>query len=282
MTPAIRSIKLANGVRLHYAEQGDAGGMPVVMLHGITDSWRSFESVMAHLPASLRVFALSQRGHGESDRPGRYRTRDFAGDAAAFIEELGLGPALVVGHSMGSVNAMRLAIDRPDLLRGLVVAGAFAGFSGNAALVDFHRTAIEPLRDPIDPDFAAEWQRSTLAQPVPPAFFDMVVRECLQVPAAVWRNAFAALFDDDFAAELDRIAMPTLVVWGDRDAFCPSDDQERIVRAIRGSRLLTYEGAGHALHWEQPARFANDLASFAKTLASRDPQSRTAADAAKA
>ena len=43
MTPAIRSIQLANGVRLQYAEQGDPGGMPVVMLHGITDSWRSFD-----------------------------------------------------------------------------------------------------------------------------------------------------------------------------------------------------------------------------------------------
>jgi len=268
MTPILRSIQLADGVRLHYAEQGDPGGMPVVMLHGITDSWRSFESVMAHLPASLRVFAVSQRGHGESDRPGSYRTRDFAADAAAFIEALDLGPALVVGHSMGSANAMRLAIDRPDLLRGLVTAGAFAGFRDKAELVAFHRSTIEPLRDPIDPAFAAEWQQSTLAQPVPPAFFDMVVRECLRAPAVVWRDAFAALFEDDFAAEIGRIAVPTLVVWGDRDAMCPPGDQERILRAIASSRLLTYAGAGHALHWEEPARFADDLAGFATALAS--------------
>ena len=268
MTPILRSIQLADGVRLHYAEQGDPGGMPVVMLHGITDSWRSFESVMAHLPASLRVFAVSQRGHGESGRPGRYRTRDFAADAAAFIEALDLGPALVVGHSMGSANAMRLAIDRPDLLRGLVAAGAFARFGDKAELVEFHRSTITPLRDPIDPDFAAEWQRSTMAQPVPPAFFATVVRECLQAPAAVWRDAFAALFDDDFAAEIGRIAVPTLVVWGDRDAMCPRGDQERIVRAIAGSRLLAYAGAGHALHWEEPVRFADDLAAFASALTS--------------
>lgn len=267
MKPAIRSMTLAGGVCLQYAEQGDRDGVPVVLLHGITDSWRSFESVMAHLPATLRVFALSQRGHGASDRPGRYRTRDFAADAAAFIEALGVGPAVVVGHSMGSANAMRLAIDRPDLLRGLVTAGAFASFSGNAGLVEFHRSTVALLRDPIDPGFAAEWQQSTLAQPVPPAFFDMVVRECLQAPAVVWRDAFAALFDDDFAAELHRIDVPTLVVWGDRDAMAPAGDQQRIVRAIAGSRLLTYEGAGHALHWEQPARFAADVASFASAVA---------------
>ena len=164
---------------------------------------------------------------------------------------------------MGSANAMRLAIDRPDLLRGLVAAGAFAGFRDKPELVEFNRSVIAPLRDPIDRGFAAEWQQSTLAQPVPPAFFDTVVRECLQAPAIVWRDAFSALFEDDFAAEIDRIAVPTLLVWGDRDAMCPHGDQERIVRAIKGSRLLTYEGAGHALHWEEPARFASDLARFA-------------------
>jgi len=131
-----------------------------------------------------------------------------------------------------------------------------------------HRSAVEPLRDPIDPDFAAEWQQSTLAGSVAADFFDMVVRECLKAPAAVWRDAFAALFEDDFAADMHRIVRPTLVVWGDRDTMAPAADQERIVRTIEGSRLLTYHGAGHALHWERPARFADDVASFANAVAS--------------
>jgi non-heme chloroperoxidase len=271
MTPALHQIELSTGVRLHYAEQGDPAGTPVVLLHGITDSWRSFEPVMAHLPASLRVFSVSQRGHGDSDRLDSYRTRDFAADAAAFIEALSLGSALVVGHSMGSVNAMRLAIDRPELVRGLVLAGAFAAFRTNEAVIEFHRTVIEPLRDPIDPAFAAEWQQSTLAQPVPPAFFETVVAETLKVPATVWRAGFAGLLEDDFAAELQRITAPTLVVWGDRDSFSPRADQDRILEAIRGARLVTYGGAGHALHWEEPARFARDLADFAAHSAATKP-----------
>jgi non-heme chloroperoxidase len=266
MTPIDRFIDLPTGVRLHYAEHGDPQGLPVVMLHGITDSWRSFETVMPHIAPSLRVFSLSQRGHGDSDRPGRYRTRDFGADAAAFIEALGLAPAVVVGHSMGSVNAMRLAIDRPDLLRGLVLAGAFASFGDNPAVVAFHREAIEPLRDPIDPAFVEEWQRSTLAGPVDPDFFDVVVRESMKLPAAVWRDAFAPLFDDDFTAELHRIRTPTLVLWGDADAFSPRADQQRLLEAISGSRLVTYERAGHALHWEQPVRFAGDVSAFVKSL----------------
>jgi pimeloyl-ACP methyl ester carboxylesterase len=272
MTSALHHIELSTGVRLRYAEQGDPAGMPVVLLHGITDSWRSFEPVMAHLPASLRVLAVTQRGHGDSDRPGSYRTRDFAADAAAFIEALQLGPALVVGHSMGSVNAMRLAIDRPELVRGLVAAGAFAAFRTNEAVVEFHRTVIEPLRDPIDPAFAAEWQRSTLAQPVPPAFFDTVVSEALQVPADVWRAGFAGLLEDDFSADLHRITAPTLVVWGDRDTFSPRADQGHLLDTVRGSRLVIYEGAGHALHWEEPERFARDVADFAAQVGAPAPE----------
>ena len=136
-------------------------------------------------------------------------------------------------------------------------------------MVEFHRTVIEPLRDPIEPAFAAEWQQSTLAQPVPPAFFEAVVAETLKVPAAVWRAGFAGLLEDDFSAELGRIAAPTLVAWGDRDSFSPREDQDHIAAKIRGARLVVYTGAGHALHWEEPARFARDVADFASQLAPR-------------
>lgn len=267
MKPSIRFVRLATGVRVEYAEQGDPAGTPVVLLHGITDSWRSFETVMAQLPASLRVTSLSQRGHGESDRPPSYRTREFAADAAAFIEALGLQHAIVVGHSMGSVNAMRLAIDRPDLVKGLVLAGSFATFSGNAAVVEFQRDIDVALSDPIGRTFVEDWQRSTLAHPVDPGFFDRIVDETLKLPASVWHAAFGALLEDDFASELHRIAAPTLLTWGEADAFAPHADQIRIRDALKRSTLVIYEGAGHALHWEQPARFAADVVQFVRALA---------------
>ena len=267
MQPDVRFVRLPSGVRLEYAEQGSPAGLPVVMLHGITDSWRSFETVMQHLPASLNVFSLSQRGHGESDRPQSLRTSDFAADAAAFIETLGLRRALVVGHSMGSANAMRLAIDRPDLLHGLVLAGAFAGFRANAALAEFHREAIVPLRDPIERAFIEEWQRSTLARPIDPAYFDSIVRETMKVPARVWHDAFGALFDDAHSDGMHRIEAPALLAWGGLDSFAPRADQDTILGRVRGSRLVVYEGAGHALHWEEPARFAVDVAAFAQAIA---------------
>ena len=69
LTSDVKSVKLSNGVTLPYVEQGDPSGVPVVLLHGITDSWRSFAPVLPSLPASIHAFALTQRGHGDADRP---------------------------------------------------------------------------------------------------------------------------------------------------------------------------------------------------------------------
>ena len=79
MEPIVKDIALANGLRLQYAEQGDAEGTPpLVLLHGIADSWRIFGPLLAELPNSVHAYALSQRGHGDSDRPDTgYRTQDF-------------------------------------------------------------------------------------------------------------------------------------------------------------------------------------------------------------
>jgi pimeloyl-ACP methyl ester carboxylesterase len=261
------TAQLRTGVELPYVEQGDAAGVPVILLHGITDSWRSFEPVLPHLPRSLRAYALTQRGHGDASRPWTgYRTRDFAADVAAFMDAAGLERAIVVGHSMGSSNALRFALDYPGRALGLVLLGAFASYGDKAELAEFRDTVVRPLADPIDAEVAREFQLSTLARPVAPEFLDMVVRESLKAPAHVWRAAFEGLFEDDFAGELHRIQVPVLVAWGERDAFCPRADQDRLLATIAGARLAVYEGCGHALHWEEPRRFAGDLAAFAAGL----------------
>jgi non-heme chloroperoxidase len=278
MAPSVKSVELPSGVRLQYVEQGDEAGVPVLMLHGVTDSWRSFSPVLPHLPASIRAFALSQRGHGDSDCPvaAGYRTREFAADLAGFTTALGLGPVVVVGHSMGATNAKRFAIDHPERTSGLALIGAFASYRSNLALVEFWQSAVSRLTDPIAPAFAREFQESTLARPVPPAFLDLVVRESLKVPARVWRGAFAGFFEDDFADELAEIAAPTAIFWGDRDALARRVDQDALVASIPGSRLFVYGGTGHALHWEEPERFAADLTAFVTGLADADARSRYA------
>jgi len=267
MTLTCKSITLPTHVTLPYVEQGDSAGVPVLLLHGVTDSWRSFERVLPHLPSSLHVFALSQRGHGDAERPlTGYSFHDFAADAAAFIDTLQLGPVVLVGHSMGSGVAQRFALNYPDRLRGLVLEGSFATLHANPAVREFWDSAVSRLVDPIDPHFVREFQQSTLAQPVPPAFFETIVQESLKVPARVWKAAFSTFLQEDWSGELGKITAPTLIVWGDQDAFCPRSDQDMLVAAIPGSRLLVYSDAGHDPHWEEPERFAADLTAFLEDI----------------
>ena len=112
---AAKHVDLADGTRLAYVEQGDTNGVPVILLHGYTDSWRSYERVLPHLPQSLRVLAVTQRGHGDSGKPdGEYESRVFARDVANFMDTLGIERAVIVGHSMGSTVAQRFAVDYPQ------------------------------------------------------------------------------------------------------------------------------------------------------------------------
>lgn len=270
METASRSVVLPTGVRLPYVEQGHRAGVPVLFLHGTSDSWRSFENVLPELPDWMRAIALTQRGHGDADRPATgYRTEDFADDVAALMDALGIEQAIVVGHSMGGSIAQRFAIDHPARMLGLVLIGARASWHRHPGVLALGE-AVATLSDPVDPDFVREFQLSTLAQPVSPAYLDTVVAESLKLPARVWRAAFAeCVFQADHTAALGSIAAPTLLMCGGRDDFA-RDEQDTLVAALPGASQLIYPDAGHALHWEEPRRFAADLAAFVARKVARD------------
>src|SRR5688572_25186865 len=105
-------LRLPSGVTISYRASGDASSaFAVILLPGLSDSWRSWELVTTRLPASLRVFAISQRGHGDSDKPeSGYSVADFEADLAAFVDALALRRVVVVGHSSASLVARRFAV----------------------------------------------------------------------------------------------------------------------------------------------------------------------------
>jgi pimeloyl-ACP methyl ester carboxylesterase len=263
-----RVVKLRSGVTLEYVEQGDRSGVPVVLLHGYTDSWRSYERVLPHLPRSLRVFAVSQRGHGNSDRPVTgYEPRDFATDVVEFMDALAIPRAVIVGHSMGGSVAQRFAVDHRDRLRALVLIGAFFPKPANPQVREFWDASVSKLADPIDPGFVREFQTSTVAQPVPAEFLDDVIRQSLKVPARVWQAALKPFLTMDFARELTSVTIPTLILWGDRDAFTPRSEQDALQGAIRDSELVVFAGTGHCPNWEEPVRVAALLTRFVDRVA---------------
>ena len=266
MTPitAEAAVEIDGGLLIPYLEQGDPDGVPMILLHGITDSHRSYEPVLESLPRSIRAVAITARGHGDAGKPETaYDAERMASDVVAVMDALGIGRAVVVGHSMGSWTARRVAASYPDRVIGLVLAGAFASFHDNPDVADLSEE-FRTLADPIDPGYARAWQESTMARPVPEPFMEMVVEETCKPPARVWRAALKGLADGR-PEPIGTITVPTLLCWGERDDFVPYIDQDDLLARIPGSELRIYEGGGHALHWERPARFAADLVEFAAT-----------------
>src|SRR5512134_2218431 len=163
-------IQLATGPRLHFAEQGDHAGEPVVFLHGWPDSWFSFSRVFPLLPQQLRLLALDQRGFGDSDRPqAGYAIPDLAADVVAFLDALGIERATLIGHSYGTFVARHVAITQPERVARMLLIGT--GFpTSNPVLRDLP-AALRDLPDPVPVDFARDFQASTVYRPVPAEFF---------------------------------------------------------------------------------------------------------------
>lgn len=260
-----KTIQLSNGLKLQYAEHGNTG-TPVIFLHGFTDSLRSYQLIFPYLPETIHAYALSQRGHGDSDRPPtNYTPRDFAADVAEFIDKLELESAIVVGHSMGATVAQRVAIDYPQKVIAVVLIGSFASFSDNASVLELH-DAVSAFVDRVDKEFIEEFQKSTITKPVSNTFFETIVGESMKLPVRVWKLALGALMNVDNTKELTAVDKPVLLVWGDHDSFAVRKDQNRLLQALSNARLSIYEGVGHCVQWEEPKRFVQELKEFVKEV----------------
>lgn len=255
------SVLLKTGVRLRYAYQGDPNGIPVIMLHGYTDSWFSYSPVLPLMDQKYRVYVLDQRGHGESDRPvGGYAMQQFASDVIAFMDAMKIKDATIVGHSMGSFVAQHVAVEAPERVKQLVLVATATTVHTNDLVRQLQRE-VNALTDPVPEKFVYDFQVSTAFQPLSNEFFRTVLKESMRLPANVWREVMAEMMSPEAGAELKKIKSPTLVIWGDKDFF-PRSEQDALVSALPNAALKVYKDTGHATHWERPEKFATDLQAF--------------------
>jgi pimeloyl-ACP methyl ester carboxylesterase len=260
-TVRFSTVRLASGPTLRYAAQGEAAGEAVLFLHGWPDSWLSFSRLLPFVPPRYRAIVPDQRGFGESDRPDSgYDISNMAADAIDLLDALAVDRATVVGHSFGSFVARRLALARPDRVARLVLIGT--GLTADNAVTRDVYAELLNLTDPVPPDFARAFQASTIFQPVPGEFFEGLIAESLKLPARLWKTLLERVMAYDDRHEVARIAAPTLIIWGDRDALFPRPDQDALAAAIPGARLVVYHETGHCPNWERPHRVATDVVEF--------------------
>jgi pimeloyl-ACP methyl ester carboxylesterase len=266
---AVTAVRISTGITLSCA--GWSGPEPtLVLLPGPIDSWRSYRRVLELLPRSLGVVALSQRGHGESDKPQTgYHVEDFASDVLPFLDAVDVQRAVIVGHSGSCLVARRVALDHADRVAGLVLEASPTTLKGNAALDSFIDTTVSGLTDPIDWTLARSFIADTSSDELPAPLLDELTTDLLKVPAAVWKQTFRGLQVYDDTAELERITVPALLVWGSADGLVTRSMQDDLAARIPDAKLRIYEGVGHTPRWEDPTRFATDVAHFVKGIAER-------------
>jgi non-heme chloroperoxidase len=259
------TTRLSTSLRGHYAEQGNPTGEAIIFLHAYVDSWFSFSRMLPLLSAEYHAFAPDQRGHGDSDKlQCCYTADDYAADVDAFMEAVGVERATLVCSSSAGMIAQRVALYYPQRVSRLVLMGSPTTLVNNEAVMEAWKEMLA-LEDPISPNFVREFQESTIHHPVPEEFLAGLVSESLKVPARVWRDYMegVALTVDD-TARLGEIDAPTLILWGDQDAFLEREEQDRRAAAMPEATLKVNPETGHAVHWERPEWVVRDLEEFMK------------------
>jgi pimeloyl-ACP methyl ester carboxylesterase len=184
----------------------------------------------------------------------------LAADVAAFVDDAAIGPAILVGHSMGTIVATRLALDAPERVAGLVLAGGRPTFR-TPDLAELYED-VEAFGDTLDPHWVRAFQESTIARPVADGWIETATQESLKMPPWVWQALVEPTMRADHSGLLGSIGAPTLLVCGELDEIAPPAEQQGFLDAIPGARLVVHEGGGHAVHWEDPAAFARDVAGL--------------------
>ena len=257
-----KEVRLPNGMRLAYVEAGDPEGEPVLLLHGFTDSSRSFSPMVPHL-SRYRLLIPDQRGHGASDAPECcYGAPQFAYDARLFLDALGVKRAAVVGHSLGSMVAISLAADQPDRVSKIVLIGSTALVPVKRG--DWLYDNVAAMKGRLDPStqFAKDWHPANQPTKVDPTFANAVNDEILRIPPYVWRGVMRELSYVPVGRHAADVKAPVLVLSGGKDVLFPTEHHKSLLKAFPHSEAQVFPELGHNPNWEQPEAVASAIDRF--------------------
>lgn len=263
-----------NGLDLHYIDHGGDAAVSAVALHGFALNCHSFDEVAPALSEQLHWYALDQRGHGHSDRAaelGDYSRDHMAADIRAFITTQGLDRPVVLGHSMGGMNAMTFAAQNPDLLRALVLIDVGPGVS-----VDGVQQVRQFVAGPYELESLEAWVEMT--HQYYPFRSKEGIRKRLEVSLRETpEGKMAKMFDErfrgaDFRGVADAragiwetaeaLTVPTLLLHGEKSPVLKREQAEEFAEKVPVVRLVTIAEAGHSVAGDQPEAFVEAVRDF--------------------
>jgi pimeloyl-ACP methyl ester carboxylesterase len=266
----------SGGVRIAVYEAGNPAGRPIVLIHGFLGTHLTWSSQLSGpLADEFRLVAYDLRGHGASDKPldpeSYTSSAAWADDLAAVIRAKALDRPVLVGWSYGGyVIADYLRAHGSAGLGGVVFVAAVtqAGTAEAQAVIDGDALALFGGMFSEDVMTAVSATRAFLlllsARPFVADARETLLAGAMMVPPQVRLAMFSRQLDnDDVLAQLDR---PALVVHGRLDGVVLQAAAEHLVATVPGAKLLLYDGVGHAVAFEDPARFNHDLAEFVRAV----------------
>ena len=251
-----------NSVRLHWREDGDPDGLPVVFANSLGTDLRLWDGIIPLLPKGLRLIRFDKRGHGLSEcPPSPYRMEELALDAAELLDLLGVRDCVFVGLSIGGMIAQTLAATRPDLVKAMVLSNTAAKM-GDAEMWNTRITAIEAggiesLAAPIlERWFSAAFHKAEAFE----AWSNMLTR----TPRAGYIGCCHAIAAVDLHESTGKLTLPTLCIAGSEDGASPPDLVKGTANLIPGSQFRIIDGVGHLPCVEAPAEYSGILSAFLK------------------
>jgi pimeloyl-ACP methyl ester carboxylesterase len=237
---------------------GPRGSEPWVLLHGLASTALAWQAVLPTLGRDCRVLVPELSALGGSDVPGDgLAVADGVATVVALIEgEFGGRPVTLAGNSLGAWIAVRLALQRPDLVDRLVLVAA-AGYRDQ----DWERIReLITIRDTAD--VTALLPALFARVPVALHLARRAFRTAYGSPAVTSALAKLEARDAFGDEELARIEVPTALIWGEEDGLFHLETARRMAAALPQATLYPLPGCAHALHWEQPQALVEAIETF--------------------
>lgn len=263
-----KTATLGNGITLSYLERA-GGSEPLVLLHGITDSARTYEPLADRIDERYKVYALDFRGHGESAKPDTlYDTEAYADDIRHFIREVAGAPVLLEGHSLGGAVSVQVGASASELVGGLILEDPPLYFVNGineiyTALFEGIVVMATTLQDGSQsPD---DWFQVMASAPDPysgePGIETMGeerirlrLESIGQMKPKALRDAIDGSLKWDTDAVLAKVQCPVTLLWGDPaiGAVMTGAEVEQAVGILGDCRAVQAATVGHLIHDQAP------------------------------
>jgi 3-oxoadipate enol-lactonase len=258
------TIATLGNVAVHYREDGDPSGAPVVFANSLGTDLRLWDDILPLLPPGLRIIRYDMRGHGLSAcPPAPYAMGALVADAERLLDHLRVRDCVFVGLSIGGMIAQGLAVKRLDLVRAMVISNTAARIGTAAMWQDrieaIRKGGIEALADTVMERWFSKPFRQSEALI---AWRNMLVRQ----PAEGYMGCAAAIAGTDFYTTTATLTLPTLAIAGSEDGSTPPDLVRETAELVKGSRFHLIRGAGHLPCVEKPEEYAGVLNGFLKEI----------------